>query len=377
MTNVTANTYALNINQCVDLALAIGRKQSVLFQGEMGIGKSTLLSILSERLPTHRPVYLDGTTMVDSADMFMVDVSERAGNNQDTTKVFTHIPHEMLGFGGDTPVILFFDEIGKMSRSAQLAALRIILEQKYGDQSLPDGSMVLATTNLSSEGVGDLLPAHGRNRLTIVQMAKPTAQEWLENFAIPAGLDPIVMAYVKDNPQVFHSFLDYEDPNENQHIFHPRANRDSFVTPRSMAAASLVAQQREFVDDATFTAALIGTVGQYTALDMSAYIALGDQMPRLQEIHEAPETATVPTSPAAICMVVYRELAVVKREHVSAWMKYMQRLPKEAQGLFVNGVRALKSDNDAVKERREAVCQNGDYQTWCLNNNYMFSGDKA
>lgn len=380
MTNVTANTYALNFNQCVDLALAIGRDQSVLFQGEMGIGKSSLLPVLAQRLPTHRPVYLDGTTMVDSADMFMVDVSERVVDGTGTgtgTKVFTHIPHEMLGFGGDKPVILFIDEIGKMSRSAQLAALRIILEHKYGDQELPEGSMVLATTNLSAEGVGDLLPAHGRNRLTIVQMAKPSAVEWLENYAIPAGLDPVTMAYVKDNPQVFHSFLDYEDPNENQHIFHPRANRDSFVTPRSMAAASLIVQRREHMDDTTFTASLIGTIGQYTALDMSAYVALGDQMPKLQEIHEAPETATVPTSPAAICMVVYRELAMVKREHVSAWLTYMQRLPKEAQGLFVNGVRALKGDNDAVKERREAVCQNGDYQKWCLDNNYMFTGDKA
>ena len=383
MTNVNANTYTLNFNQCVDLALSLGTKRSILFQGEMGIGKSSLPDTLAEHLPTHDPIYLDGTTMVDSADMFMVDVSEREvynpnnPDNPDTTKVFTHIPHESLGFGSDRPVILFIDEIGKMPRSAQLAALRIILERKYGKLSLPEDSIVLATTNLSAEGVGDLLPAHGRNRLCIVTMAKPTNVEWLENFAIPAGLDSVLMSYVKDNPQLFHSFLDYEDPNENQHIFHPRANRDSFATPRSLAAASDILQTRHLRDEATSTAALIGTIGRYTALDLAAYVALGDQLPKPDDIHGAPETATVPTSPAAICMVVYRELATIKREQVTAWLTYMQRLPKEAQGLFVNGVRALKGDNPAVKERREAVVQSGEYQKWCLDNNYMFSGDKV
>ncbi len=382
MTNINANTYTLNFNQCVDLALSLGTKRSILFQGEMGIGKSSLLDILAERLPTHDPIYLDGTTMVDSADMFMVDVSEREVYNpdthdNDTTKIFTHIPHESLGFSSYRPVILLIDEIGKMSRSAQLAALRILLERMYGKLRLPEGSIVLATTNLSAEGVGDLLPAHGRNRLCIVTMAKPTNVEWLENFAIPAGLDPTLLSYVKDNPQLFHSFLEYEDPNENQHIFHPRANRDSFATPRSLAAASDILQTRDLRDSATTTAALIGTIGQYTALDMAAYVSLGDQLPKPDDIHNTPETATIPTSPSAICMVVYRELATVKREQVTAWLAYMQRLPKEAQGLFVNGVRALKGDKPAIKERREAVVQNAEYQKWCLDNNYMFSGDKA
>ena len=48
----------------------------------------------------------------------------------------------------------------------------------------------------------------------------------------------------------------------------------------------------------------------------------------------------------------------------------MNRLSKEAQGLFVNGVRA------ANYSRRDYVVQHKGFQDWCLANNYMFSADK-
>ena len=80
--------------------------------------------------------------------------------------------------------------------------------------------------------------------------------------------------------------------------------------------------------------------------------------------------APVPDSPAAVCMVVYRALATIERKWVDPWLTYMNRLSKEAQGLFVNGVRAPQYS------RRDYVVQNKKYQDWCMANNYMFSADK-
>jgi hypothetical protein len=67
---------------------------------------------------------------------------------------------------------------------------------------------------------------------------------------------------------------------------------------------------------------------------------------------------------------VYRALATIEREWVTQWLTYMDRLAKEAQGLFVNGVRAKNYS------RRDYVVQNKQFQDWCLNNHYMFSADK-
>ncbi len=65
--------------------------------------------------------------------------------------------------------------------------------------------------------------------------------------------------------------------------------------------------------------------------------------------------APVPDSPAAVCMVVYRALATIERTWVDPWLTYMNRLSKEAQGLFVNGVRAPKySRRDYVVQHRSS-----------------------
>ena len=52
------------------------------------------------------------------------------------------------------------------------------------------------------------------------------------------GVDHTLLGWCKDNPQLFASFEDVKDPENNLYIFHPKAARTSFVTPRSLEAAS-------------------------------------------------------------------------------------------------------------------------------------------
>lgn len=355
--------YAVSIEQTADLIQAIGKTNSVLVQGNMGVGKSSLLTILADRMPSHTPVYLDGTTLIDSADMFMVKYSEDG-------ETFRTIPLEDLGLHiPDRPVILMIDELGKMSRSAQLATLRLQLERKHGKMELHPDSIVFSTTNLGAEGVGDLLPAHARNRLTVVTMRKPDNMEWIE-WGIDNDIDPALLGFCKEKPELFHSFEQYENPDENPYIYHPRSTRAAFVTPRSLEKASHIMKQRTLLDETQLTAALIGTIGDRAALDLAAFIALADKLPTRDQITNDPTNAPVPDSPAAVCMVVYRALATIEREWVTQWLTYMNRLSKEAQGLFVNGVRATNYS------RRDYVVQNKKFQDWCLANNYMFSADK-
>ena len=361
--NTASNIYALGIDQAAQLINTIGHHTTVLLQGDMGTGKSSVLNIVGTLRPTHKPVYLDCTTLVDSADLFMVKYSEDG-------KTFKTVPLEDLGLHlPDQPIILMLDEIGKCNRSVILACNRIMLERKHSGYALHPDSIVFATTNKGTEGVGDLLPAHTRNRITVVNMRKPDNMEWIE-WGINNGIDPILLGFCKEHPELFHSFEQYENPDENPYIFHPRSNRAAFWTPRSGEKSSDILKLRHLLDDTQLTSALIGTIGDRTALDLAAFIALADKTPTQQEIKDNPMGALVPDSPAAVCMVVYRVLASIEREWVSEWLTYMNRLPKEAQGLFVNGVRA------ANYSRRDYVVQNKKFQDWCLANNYMFSADK-
>lgn len=371
-TYAAASMYALSINQTAALIGTIGHDITVVVQGNMGTGKSSIINILADRFTNHKAVYLDCTTMVDSADMFMVKYSEDG-------KTFSTVPLEELGLHlPDQPIILMLDEIGKCNRSVILACNRIMLERKHSGYELHPDSIVFATTNLGAEGLGDLLPAHTRNRITVVTMRNPDNMEFIE-WGINNDLDPALLGFCKEKPELFHSFEQYENPDENPYIPHPRSTRVAFTTPRSLHKASDILKMREQLSEINddgikvytqLSAALIGTIGDRAALDLAAFITLADKLPTREQIENDPATAPVPDSPAAVCMVVYKVLATIERKWITSWLTYMERLPKEAQGLFVNGVRRKGYS------RRDLVSQNTLYQDWCMANNYMFSADK-
>ena len=50
----------------------------------------------------------------------------------------------------------------------------------------------------------------------------------------------------------------------------------------------------------------------------------------------------------------------------------MVRLDKEAQGMFVNGIRSPKFDG----KKQAAVMTNKKFTQWAMANNYMFTADK-
>ena len=364
MTNQAQAMYALNLDQCVDLIKAVGSKRTVLAQGDMGNGKSSMIHMLGDLLPEHRKVYFDATTK----DLGDIMIPSMQSIEQDGC--VRMVPHEELGLHLNGPIILMLDEIGKANPAVKNAMLRLILERKIGSYSLHPDSVVFATTNKGSEGVGDMLPPHARNRMTVVQIKKTKHMDWIE-WGINNGIDHSLLGWVKDNPQLMHSFEDVKDPDENPYIFHPKQQRAAFVTPRSLEAASDILKTRSGMDDTTLTAALMGTIGDRGAMDLMAFVSLADQLPSLQSIKDDPANAKVPISAAAVCMVVYRTLAAMDKDWLNAWMDYLPRLDTEAQAMFANGVRAPKYSKQSM------VMTNKKFTQWAMQNNHLYTADKV
>jgi hypothetical protein len=219
--------------------------------------------------------------------------------------------------------------------------------------------------------VGDLLPAHARNRLTIIKTRKPTNVEWIEDWALNAGVDHTMLAWVTDNPQVFHSFEDYKEADANKFIYHPAdPSRTSFVTPRSLEKASNWLKVRDKLTDKTLMAALIGTIGTEAAANLNTYVRVADQLPSLDAIKKDPMGAQVPNSASAVCMVVHRTLQTIDKSWMDSWMEYMSRLDKEAQTMFAMQVRRPNYN------KQSEVVTNKKFTAWCMQNNYVFAADK-
>jgi hypothetical protein len=375
---------ALEINQLATAIKAMGDKRTVFVEGDMGSGKTSILNLLRAMLPEHVPVYLDATTK-DLGDLMvpMFDKIDDAG-------IVRYALNEELGFHHKKPVILMIDEYGKANPAVKNGLLRVALERKIGSHELPEGSIVFMTSNLGAEGVGDLLLPHQRNRIVRVRMRKSSAPEWIENFARPNGLHPAVIGWVKETPKVGESFTDVDmrigdttrmradEINQkldelNPYIFHPKATwRTAFFTWRSGEAASdiLWAYEANAFDRETLTQLLIGTIGERATRDMQAYIALSDDLPQMQDIQTNPMTAKVPEGAAAQVMVVDKALATLEYAWVSNWMKYLGRLPREVQGLFVNTARRTNYNKlDVITSCKE-------FGDWCLENGWLYTNDK-
>jgi hypothetical protein len=362
-TNVRAGSKAMSMHEIVSSIELMGHLITLLVQGEMGIGKSALRHLLAARpkFKHHTFIYLDGTTKADSGDLFMIKYGEDG-------KTFLTVPHEELGLHLEGPVVILIDEIGKMPRSAQLAVLRLAYEREQAGYKLHPDSVVFGTTNLAAEGLGDIMPPHMRDRFTVVEMRKPDNLEFIE-YGIERQFAPLLLSWCKQTPQLFHAADMYENGDENKYIAHPLSatSDEAKVTPRSLERASNWINIRHEMTRHMLTSLLYGTIGPQATLDLAAYIELADQIPTREAIMTDPLGAIVPTDSSGVCMIVYRTLATIERSWVSAWMTYLNRLPREAHGLFGNGVR------EPSYSRLDIVAQNKDYQQWALNNNYLFN----
>jgi len=354
----TQQMYALSLDQIANAIATVGHKRTILVQGHMGNGKSSLLKTLAEKFPDHAPCYFDCTTK---------DLGDLSIPSLNTDKGFvTYLPNEEFGIHLGKPIILMVDEFGKANPAVKNGLLCDMLERKRFHKD----SIVFATTNLGAEGVGDLLPPHARNRITVVTARKSTSEEFIE-WGINNEVDHSVLGFVREFPQVLQGFDDVKDPRDNPYIFHPKEQRAHFITPRSLEAASDILKLRDMYDDHTLTALLMGTIGDRGAMDMMAFVKLADQLPSLQSIKDDPLSAKVPDSTSAVCMTVYRALGAMNRDWVDNWVTYMERLDKEAQGLFANGIRAN------TYAHRSVVMQSKNFTSWAMKNNYMFAADKA
>lgn len=353
-----SQTTVLNLQQTANLIANIGAKRSVVVQGEIGIGKSSMMDVLAKKFPGHIPCYMDMTTK-DLGDLMLPKMLSENGHD-----ICRFAPNEEFGLHLDKPVILMLDEFGKANRAVQNACLRMLLERKIGVYELPEGSIVFGTTNLAQEGVGDTIQPHARNRIVFVEMRKPTSDEWLE-WAMNAEIEPELLAWVNETPHCLASFKNVSNPLDNQYIFHPKDARTSFVSPRSLAAASALIACRGSLDQQTLIAGLAGTVGVRAALDIQAFIHLADQLPSWDSIMKSPTKVPVPDDAAARCMLAFTAIGRVDSATIDTWMEYCARLPKETQALFA--MQAVKT------EKRASLLKNKNFLKWAVEHNYLVS----
>jgi hypothetical protein len=313
----------VTLSQASTLVRTIGTTNTILFRGPPGIGKSSILHGLKEHFPDHFFSYIDAANL-DLGDIAMPVVDKEE-------LITEYAPNARFGVGRNQtkPVVMMIDELGKASRPVMNMLLPVILERRIGDAYLPKGSIIFATTNLDTDGVGDNIPAHGYNRMTVVPLANPTVDEWLP-WASNNNICPEVMAFAKQTPEVFDCYVDLEKGAKNPYIFNPlTGNVKAYCSHRSLASASNIISQRAVLGSAVLPA-LAGTIGEPAARQMEALINLADQLPLFEQIVKAPNTTKVPKGAGALFLLAFMLAGRVTADSMDAVMEYGTRISEES-----------------------------------------------
>jgi len=329
MTTINFGT-SVTLSQAAKLITHV-RGNRIFLQGEPGIGKSSLLAEIARLLPDH--------IVADPIDVPNMDLGDIAMPVVDRERMVTnYAPNSRFKLTQGKPVIIMLDEFTKGADPIKnmLHPLLEVSKPRLGDVYLHPDTVVFLTGNLASDGVGDSLKGHSRNRLSVVSVRKPDSDEWL-GWAVNNDIDGAVCAWVKQYPHALASYTD-GGQSENPYIYNPRKASFACVSPRSLFLASNIVKNRQFLDTETTIAALAGTVGEAAARDMQAFLAYQDQLPAWDAIIKNPQGAIVPTSAGACAVLVFGAIAKISKETISPFMEYLNRFDPEWQATFAINV---------------------------------------
>ena len=351
--NINLDTQ-VSLREASDLIVSVGASNTFHLVGEPGVGKTAMHQSIADRLGM-RAIYID-VPNTELGDLGIPMPDRETG----TTKLY---PNEHWGFHTDEPLCIMLDEFTK-GASAVKNMLHPLLTnpRRISGLTLHKDSVVITAGNLTTDAVGDVMASHSRNRLSVLNVRKPTSEEWLS-----WGMDkiaPVVLAWVREFPQVLGS---YRDPSQsdNQYIYNPKFSQRSFVSPRSLELASNIVKNKNDYSTQALLCALEGTIGASGARDLYAFIDIADSLPTWDSIIDKPSEAIVPNNPAALCILAFGAVQRVQRDTIGKWFDYMKRTPKELQSVFC--LTASKNE-----EKKRILFSSQAFVDWARANQYLF-----
>jgi hypothetical protein len=352
-------TPTVSINELRKMIPLIGSELTIVIQSEPGCGKTSLLKMIEE---DHGDKY--DYIYVDCPVKDMSDIGMTIPNH--TSKTLEYYVAELFKLDSDKPKMILLDELMKAPKLLQIIFTRLMLEKMAGDRSLPAGSVIMATSNNASDGVGDSMLAHAANRVCLVRMAKPTPDEWLQ-WATANGVSRIVRAFVSMFPRVMASYTEGDHQKDNPYIFKPSMSTLSFCSPRSLAKCDAIVKHRDVLGENATMVALAGTIGASAAGDMAAFLSLEKSLMDVKDIIKKPKDVPMPTDISAQLMIMFQAVdTLATQDELTSFMEFVERIQSsEVQAVFFT---MMMRSPKAVRLARN----NAKIAEWAKNNHELF-----
>jgi len=322
---------------------------------EPGCGKTTVATTRVAEIAG-----ISRVALIDCASMELGDGGLPWVNHENKTSGF--YPNERFELHSGEPVLIVLDEFSKAPQPTQNMLQPLIETHKRRFYNIPlhKNSIVAMTGNRSTDGVGDSMLGHTKNRRSKLYVRKSTSSEWIQNYAIPKGLNGGLIAFVHENPRVLASYLE-PDQAENPYIFQPTQVQDAYASPRSLGQVSHIIDRRHLFTHNAVMADLAGCVGLVTANDLEAFVRYQDEIPSRDSITDSPKTARLPDSGAACYVLVFNLVTMADESNINSIFTYINRLNVEFQSVFC--LQIAKN-----KDKQKVAFRNQMFRDWLLAN---------
>jgi hypothetical protein len=162
---------------------------SYMLHGRPGVGKSQLVAQLAERIGAR--LYDVRLTTIEPQDLRGLPYYDH-----DAQKTKWYRPED-LPDDPDSPSILFLDELTAAQPYLQPTVYGLLQERRIGQHGLPDSVLVIAAGNAVEDGAVAYEMNTALSDRLVHMVVTANAADWLDNYAVPRGLHPTVVAFIK------------------------------------------------------------------------------------------------------------------------------------------------------------------------------------
>ena len=316
------------------LSFSVQNNLPVLVKGKPGIGKSDIVSQVSDNLGYK--LIISHPVVSDPTDYKGLPFVVNGGA-------------EFLPFGElneliktQEPLIYFLDDFGQASPSVQAAAMQLLLARQINGHKISNEVRFIAATNRREDkaAVSGLLEPVKSRFASIVELEVST-DDWVK-WALTHGMPTEIISFIQFRPELLDNFEATKEIKNSP-------------SPRTVAFAGKMINAG--VPSDLMFEAFEGAAGESFAHELTAFLKVYLTLPSIHQIKMDPLNCKIPDSVAgkfAICGAIADNM---NPENIEPFVSYTERLSPEM------GVMCMK--NATIKHPE--VCNTRTYIQWATN----------
>ena len=314
----------------------------VFIWGHPGVGKSD--SVRTVAAATDRQFLDIRASLYEPPEMRGYPIVEGTGKSRKMRFVPAGILPSVAQRG-----LMLLDELPQAIPAMHGVLFQLTLDGKIGEYELPEGWAIVAAGNYPVNGGAFNAISKGLGSRFLHINLHSDQGDW--DAWANGKVDDITRAFLRFRPNLIHDMT-------------PTKGFTPFPSSRSWVMADKVMQMKTPSQKIRLEL-LEGCIGEGAATERMAFQQTAGELPDLNELLLSPDTAPIPSSPAAKYAVATLLESKASKTNFKQCLTYMERLDKEYQTAFMHNI---------TKNKRE-MCSTSEYTNWCLANKEMLGVD--